>query len=77
MRMKAPKKGSCNTIAPLELPHAFHSVFPSDQEHMVINRFSSLGHLLFLLFLYDHDQQCFSNFTGRLPNISWGILELL
>ncbi|KAL1203142.1 Diacylglycerol kinase 6 [Cardamine amara subsp. amara] len=32
--MKAPKKGSCDTIAPLELPNSFHCVFPSDQLNM-------------------------------------------
>ncbi|XP_054815750.1 diacylglycerol kinase 1-like isoform X2 [Prosopis cineraria] len=33
MRMKAPEKGSCDPIAPLELPHslhAFHRVSPTD-----------------------------------------------
>ncbi|XP_019089621.1 PREDICTED: diacylglycerol kinase 6-like [Camelina sativa] len=34
VRMKAPEKGSCNPMPPLELPHAFHSVLPSDQEYM-------------------------------------------
>lgn len=36
--MKAPKKGSCEPIAPLELPHslhAFHRVAESDELNMV------------------------------------------
>lgn len=38
MRMKAPGKGSCDPIAPLELPHslhAFHRVSPTDSLNMV------------------------------------------
>ncbi|CAN4104882.1 unnamed protein product [Withania somnifera] len=34
MRMRAPKNGSCDPVAPLELPHslhAFHRVSPSDE----------------------------------------------
>ncbi|KAJ7981679.1 diacylglycerol kinase [Quillaja saponaria] len=37
MRMRAPKEGSCDPIAPLELPHslhAFHRVSQSDQLNM-------------------------------------------
>lgn len=40
MRMKAPKQGSCDPIAPLELPHslhAFHRVSVSDTLNMVID----------------------------------------
>lgn len=38
MRMKAPKEGSCDPIAPLELPHslhAFHRVSQTDTLNMV------------------------------------------
>lgn len=38
MRMRAPKGGSCDPIAPLELPHslhAFHRVSPSDELNVV------------------------------------------
>lgn len=38
MRMKAPKEGSCDPIAPLELPqalHAFHRVSQSDKLNVV------------------------------------------
>ncbi|KAL3363984.1 hypothetical protein AABB24_012960 [Solanum stoloniferum] len=37
MRMRAPKVGSCDPVAPLELPHslhAFHRVSPSDELNM-------------------------------------------
>ncbi|KAF5175452.1 Diacylglycerol kinase, partial [Thalictrum thalictroides] len=39
MRMRAPKDGSCDPIAPLELPHslhAFHRVSQADSDHVVI-----------------------------------------
>lgn len=38
MRMKIPKKGSCDPLAPLELPHslhAFHRVSPTDELNKV------------------------------------------
>jgi diacylglycerol kinase (ATP) len=38
MRMRAPKEGSCDPIAPLELPHslhAFHRVSDTDELNMV------------------------------------------
>lgn len=38
MRMKRPKEGSCDPVAPLELPHslhAFHRVSESDSLNMV------------------------------------------
>ena len=42
MRMRAPKEGSCDPIAPLELPlelphslHAVHRVSPTDDLNMV------------------------------------------
>lgn len=38
MRMRAPKEGCCDPIAPLELPHslhAFHRVAPSDDLNVV------------------------------------------
>lgn len=38
MRMRAPEKGSCDPIAPLELPHslhAFHRVSTDDSLNMV------------------------------------------
>lgn len=41
MRMKTPKEGgSCDPVAPLELPHslhAFHRVSPTDELNKVIN----------------------------------------
>lgn len=39
MRMRAPKEGPCNPIAPLELPHSLHAfrrVSESDDLNMVI-----------------------------------------
>lgn len=38
LRMKAPKEGNCEPIAPLELPHslhAFHRVASSDELNRV------------------------------------------
>lgn len=38
MRMRSPTKGSCDPIAPLELPHslhAFHQVSQTDSLNMV------------------------------------------
>lgn len=38
MRMRSPKEGSCDPIAPLELPHslhAFHRVSKADRLNMV------------------------------------------
>lgn len=38
MRMRSPKEGSCDPIAPLELPqslHAFHRVSQSDKLNKV------------------------------------------
>lgn len=38
MRMKTPKEGSCDPLAPLELPHslhAFHRVSPTDELNKV------------------------------------------
>lgn len=77
MRMKSPKKGSLDSI---ELPpslHAFRRASPSDQANMVIH--SSPANHLFLFLLYDHSTMdiFFFIFPGRLPHISWGILELL
>lgn len=79
MRMKARKIGSCE---PIELPpslHAFHRVSTSNQVNMVSHssllRMKSTSHYLFLLFLYN--QQYFFIIPGRLPNISWRVLELL
>ncbi|CAE6172216.1 unnamed protein product [Arabidopsis arenosa] len=34
MRVKAPKQDSCDTNAPLKLPHSLHRAFPSDQENI-------------------------------------------
>lgn len=39
MRMRAPKEGSCDPIAPLELPHSLHAVHrvsPTDELNMVV-----------------------------------------
>lgn len=41
MRMKAPKEGSCDPVAPLELPHAMHA----------FNRVSSIDKLNLVSFM--------------------------
>lgn len=44
MRMRAPKEGSCDPIAPLELPHslhAFHRVSEADELNRVRNHIST------------------------------------
>lgn len=43
MRMRAPKEGTCDPIAPLELPHAMHAfnrVSATDKLNMVSFFFS-------------------------------------
>lgn len=50
--MKAPKEGSCDPVAPLELPHAMHAfnrVSSSDKLNLV-----SFILVFFLLFLHLH-----------------------
>jgi len=55
MRMKAPKEGSCDPIAPLELPHAMHAfnrVSSTDKLNMV--SFVFIFHFIFLMSVHDH-----------------------
>lgn len=52
MRMRAPKEGSCDPIAPLELPHAMHAfnrVSSTDKLNLV-----SFMLFLFILFCFVH-----------------------
>lgn len=49
MRMKAPKEGSCDPIAPLELPHAMHAfqrVSSTDKLNMVSRVFFAFSLLM-------------------------------
>jgi diacylglycerol kinase (ATP) len=48
MRMKAPKEGVCDPIAPLELPHAMHA----------FNRVSSSDELNMVSFIYNFHLIC-------------------
>ncbi|KAJ6975958.1 hypothetical protein NC653_031705 [Populus alba x Populus x berolinensis] len=46
MRMRAPKEGSCDPIAPLELPHSLHAVHrvsPTDELNMNLTCFLGAG----------------------------------
>lgn len=50
MRMRAPKEGSCDPIAPLELPHSLHAVHrvsPTDELNMVVQSTLPLRTLFF------------------------------
>lgn len=54
MRMKAPKEGSCDPIAPLELPHslhAFHRVSETDSLNMVTSSLLALCYFQDILLL--------------------------
>ena len=58
MRMKAPKEGHCEPIAPLELPHslhAFHRVSETDSLNMVTSSLLALCSLkdMLLLLIYE------------------------
>lgn len=56
MRMRAPKVGSCDPVAPLELPHslhAFHRVSPSDELNVVRHRYL-LVHLSYKEIIYSN-----------------------
>lgn len=64
MRMKTPKKGSCDPLAPLELPHslhAFHRVSPTDELNKVTYPiFLPLYSCLFFGLIYRHPSSSFS-----------------
>jgi len=52
MRMRAPKEGSCDPIAPLELPHSLHAVHrvsPTDELNMVVQSTLPLRTTFFFL----------------------------
>lgn len=62
MRMRTPKEGSCDPIAPLELPHslhAFHRVSQTDKLNVVCFLLISW---LFCLWL-NHSMACFCILT--------------
>jgi len=47
--MKAPKEGSCDPIAPLELPHAMHAF----QRVSSTDKLNMVSHVYFFLFIVD------------------------
>lgn len=49
MRMRAPKEGSCDPIAPPELPHSLHAFHRVTQDD-TLNKVSDLYLPLFLIF---------------------------
>lgn len=73
MRMRAPKEGSCDPIAPLELPHslhAFHRVSQTDTLNMVslhINYSSPLySQALFFILFLNNQFYIFCMYTKKL-----------
>lgn len=71
MRMKAPKKGSCD---PVELPpslHSFHRVSPSDQVNIASEIYLSLYHpflLILSIVIFHFIQEGYQTFRGGFWN---------
>lgn len=72
MRMKAPKQDSCDTNAPLKLPHSLHRAFPSDQENIVCHCLLCASSLSFTLILsaifFNIFQEGYQTFRGAFWN---------
>lgn len=57
MRMRAPRKGPCDPIAPLELPHSLHAfkrVSPTDKLNMVSKFFFIFAFFFKTFVFYGH-----------------------